>query len=406
MKAKAFLAIGLGILVIAFVVIGLIKAREDAPTLGFYALDEASMKAIKALAADPRFSSFHFEFVDMDTAVEPRLTDKGAPSIIFAYDGAIKDPHAAGLAILDDEPISAMPSSLRRVGSDGESRYAYPLLIDHLELAYEVGLFDSRGLVPPLTLEEFLRSARKFAASSAPAIFIAGGDDATLLNLIGALVESRGGPAAAEALASLEYRPNALASLLDLKLGSDAAARPVTLRSELDLLVSLKTEGVLHPEWFRFGLRDLSTFMADGAAPYVLMRLSQRRLMDQRTASRYKGLLFPASTLAERRAPRMTVLTASLNASAPKRHRVAALAFLTYLASAEGQRRLSEKSGLAPTHAAAQAPDEQASELRLWAAASSAVTPEPGWAMARDGASRSALAAELRAYLEAGGAGY
>lgn len=406
MKAKAFFAIGIGMVVIALAVVVVVGAREDAPTLGFYAVDESSVAAIKAIAADPRFGSFRFDFVDLDTAVEPRLGERGAPSILFAYDGAIKDPDAAGLAVLDDEPIRAMPSSLRRVGSDGESRYAYPLLIDHLELAYEVGLFESIGLAPPPTLEEFLRAARKFAAGSPPAIFIAGGDDSTLLNLIGALVESRGGLAAAEALGSLEYRPDALGSLLDSSLCSDDAARPVTLRSELDLLVSLKAEGLLHPEWYRFGLRDLSAFMADGSAPFAIMQLSQRRLMDQRTASRYKGIVFPASPGASRRAPRFTILTASLNASAPKRHREAAFGFLAYLSSAEGQRRLSELSGLAPTHAAARAPDEQASELRLWAAASSAVTPEPGWAMARDGASRAALAAELRAYLEAGGAGY
>lgn len=406
MKARFPLAIGIGMVVIASVVVGLVKAREDAPTLGFYALDEASMKAIMALAADHRFSSFQFDFVDMDTAVEPRLTDKGAPAIIFAYDGLLKNADAAGLAILSDEPVRAMPSSLRRVGSDGESRYAYPLLIDHLELAYEVGLFDSGGLVPPLTLDEFLRAALKFTASSSPAILIAGGDDATLLSLIGALVESRGGPAAAVALGKLDYKSGSLGALLDVDLGTDADARPVSLRTELDRLVGLRAEGVMHPEWFRFGLRDLTRFMDNGAASFVIMRLSQRRLMDQRTASRYKGIIFPASAGAARRAPRFTVLTASLNASAPKRHREAALGFLAYLASAEGQRRLSELSGLAPTHAAARAPDEQASELRLWAAASAAVAPEPGWAMARDGASRAALAAELRAYLEAGGAGY
>lgn len=406
MKAKAFFAVGIGIVAIALAVIALARSRGDAPTIGFYAVDEASANAIKAIAADPRFSSLRFDFVDMDTAVEPRLGDKGDPSIIFAYDGLLKHAEAVGLAILSDGPVRAMPSSLRRVGSDGESRYAYPLLIDHLELAYEIGLFDSNGLVPPLTLDEFIRIARSFAAQASPAILIAGGDDATLLSLIGALVESRGGSSAALALGALDYNSGSLGALLDLELGFDADARPVSLRTELNRLVGLKAFGVMHPEWFRFGLRDLKAFMENGSAPFVLLRLSQRRLMDQRTASRYKGILFPAAAGAARRAPRFTVLTASLNASAPKRHRDAALAFLAYLASAEGQRRLSEMSGLAPTHSAAQAPDEQASELRLWAAASAAVTPEPGWAMARDGASRSALAAELRAYLEAGGAGY
>lgn len=406
MKAKALFVIGIGMVAVASALLALMKERGDAPTLGFYAVDGASAKAIQAIAADSRFSSFRFDFIDMDTAVEPRLRDKKAPSIIFAYDGLIKDAEASGLALLDDGPVRVMPSSLRRVGSDGELRYAYPLLIDHLELAYDVRLFGQSSIVLPSTLDEFLRAAGTFAAGSLPALIIAGGDDATLLNLIGALVEARGGPAAAEALVRIEYRPNALGSLLDLKLGSDAADRLVSLRTELDRLVGLRAEGVLHPEWFRFGLRDLTAFMENGSAPLVFLRLSQRRLMDQRTASRYKGILFPAAAGAARRAPRFTVLTASLNASAPKRHRDAALAFLAYLASAEGQRRLSEMSGLAPTHSAAQAPDEQASELRLWAAASAAVTPEPGWAMARDGASRSALAAELRAYLEAGGAGY
>lgn len=406
MKVKAFFAIGISAIVIALAGVVLMRTRQDVPTLGFYEVDEASAGAIISLAGQARFSANRFQFLDMDTALEPRLGDKGAPSIIFAYDGSIKDPVAAGLAALDDEPVRAMPSSLRRVGSDGEARYAYPLLIDHLELAYDVRLFGESSIVPPSTLDDFLRAARTFAAGSPPAIVIAGGDDATLLNLVGALVESRGGPAAAEALGRLEYGPDALRSLLDSKLGSDAADRLVSLRTELDRLVSLRAEGVMHPEWFRFGLRDLTAFLANGSAPFVLMRLSQRRLMDQRTASRYKGIPFPASAGSARRAPRFTVLTASLNASAPRRHRDAALAFLAYLASAEGQRRLSEISGLAPAHAAALAPDEQASELRLWAAASAAVTPEPGWTMTRDGASRAALAAELRAYLEAGGAGY
>jgi ABC-type Fe3+ transport system substrate-binding protein len=168
----------------------------------------------------------------------------------------------------------------------------------------------------------------------------------------------------------------------------------------------LRAEGVLHPEWFRFKAKDLSAFMERGLAPFVLMMLSDRRLLEQRLASRYLGSPFPSAETGLARAPRLTVLIATVNAAAPKRHRDAAMEFLGYLVSADGQRRLAGANGLAPAHASAETLDEQASESRLWAAASRYVLPEPGWAMADSAASRAALAAELRSFIEAGGAGY
>jgi ABC-type glycerol-3-phosphate transport system substrate-binding protein len=384
---KNFVLYGLaGLVLLALAMAALVVVVGRPPQIGFYAADAASIVAIKSLASSGRFSGLGFEFVDMESP-EGRglpLSGKGAPVLLFSYDGLLSPDDVARLEGLAAEPAQAMPSSLRRVGLNEDRRYAYPLAIDHFELAYDKALFAGKGLAAPVELKVFLDTAAGLSRPGAPAIFCAGGDDAVLLNLVGALAEARGGAAAAEALAALEYTDGMLGSILDQSLGLDGAGSPVSLRTELELLVSLKAAGILHPEWFRFKARDLAAFMDGGMAPFVLMMLSGRRLLDQRLASRYQGSLFPAAEPGAARAPRFSVLIATVNAAAPKRHKDAAKEFLAYMVSAPGQRQLAGANGLAPAHASAETLDEQASELRLWAAASRLVLPEPGWALTHE----------------------
>lgn len=408
MKAKAILLSAAALIALLVVIVAVLIVQARPPVAGFYGADGASSAAIESLASSARFRGLGFEFVDMESP-EGRglpLVGKGAPALLFSCDGIVGAGDTGSLARLAEEPAQAMPGSLRRLGMAEDGRYAYPLAIDHFELSYDQELFASKGLAAPQDLDAFLRTAASLSAGGAPSLLCAGGDDAILINLIGALVEARGGIDAAQALIALAYMDGKLGSLLDLSLGLDSAGGDISLRTELDRLVALKADGVLHPEWFRFKADDLAAFMERGLAPFALMMLSGRRLLDQRLASRYIGSPFPSGKPGSPRAPRFTVLLATVNAAAPKRHRDAAMEFLGYVVSAAGQKQLVGANGLAPAHASAETLDEQASELRLWAAASRVVLPEPGWAMAGSGASRAALAAELRAYIEAGGAGY
>jgi hypothetical protein len=408
MKKSIFLASLAGLVLFALAIAAIAMVGGRPPMIGFYGVDNASIVAIKSLASSGRFSGLGFEFADMESPAGQGLplSGKGAPVLLVSSDGQLSPEDINRLEALADEPAQTMPAALRRVGMGRDKRYAYPLAIDHFELAYDKELFAGKGFAAPLELGAFLDTAAGLSRPGAPAILCAGGDDAILLNLVGALVEARGGAAAAQALSALAYTDGMLRTILDQSIGLDGAGSPVSLRTELELLVSLKAAGILHPEWFRFKAKDLAAYIDGGIAPFVLMMLSGRRLLDQRLAARYQGSPFPAEATGAARAPRFTVLVATVNAAAPKSQKDAALEFLAYLVSADGQKLLTGANGLAPAHASAESPDEQASELRLWAAASRLVLPEPGRAMTRGAASRATLAAELRAYIEAGGAGY
>jgi hypothetical protein len=328
------------------------------------------------------------------------LAAKRVPDLVIGLAGRAFVDAAPSLASVPETAVRRSPSALRAAVTAAGERKALPLLVDHFELAYKMDAGSSPDAKAPRSWDGFLAAARSLAARGAPSIILAGGDDRTLLLFTGALLEASAGARALDGLVGTLSRRSDFRASLDAPL--DGA---VTLRNALDILVSLRTTGVLHPEWFRMKARDVEAFMKADRAPFVFMALSDHRAIPIQIVRSYASAPFPSLSGAARplQAP---VWIGAVPDRLPAERKAGALALLERLLSNPVQKRLGDATGLAPASSTAETLDMQASDVRLWVAASAGAYPGLDRDAFADPAAASSFAAELRAYVEAGGNGY
>ncbi len=367
-------------------------------------LDENPMlrNAFEAVLSDPAISAgkrFAFETPAPESSFVTAVAKWRKPDLVIGVANAAFRAAAAKYAPASETAARRTPSVLRNLVAVDGRRAALPLLVDHFELATRVGTKGAGTSDGQLGWDAFLTLARDVADPGRPSLFVAGGDDGTLLLLVGAMVDALGGPVALEELSDELASGSALTDIIELPIGD------TRLRTVLDLLVALRREGVLHPEWFRMRFSDVAAFMKADRAPFVLMRLSEHRTVPLPIIRGYEAGLFPAGRDAGRvlQAP---VIVGAVPEGLNTRRKTAALALLERLLSDPVQKRLGDATGLSPASAAAEALDAQASDVRLWVAASGGASPGLGLAAFVDPAAASAFAVELRAYIEAEGVGY
>lgn len=252
-----------------------------------------------------------------------------------------------------------MPTAIRKAGAEDGRQYALPVLLDHYELSWNYSLVRS---AEPRTIAALENAANKLKSQSSWPFMCAGEDDESLLNFIGALTEALGGENAWKSVRQ-EAENVSPAELV----------RKESLSSVLETLLRWRREGLLHPEWFRMTRSDVEAFMETGTAPFVFMSLSNHRKISQRTVEKYNSVLMPAFS---ENIPRSLTAPAVLLLS-PDKKRVSeeTILLISTLLNETTQTKLSEITGLAPVSSTAAAPDRQANEARLWAAASERPLP-------------------------------
>ena len=403
-KRRLFRAVAAGLAVAA--VAAMAAWHRFSPLrIGLYDLEQADAGAIRSLlGAGAAGNIGRASVVELDPgeSLESSLARRLRPDLVITYAGAALDGAAARFAPLPDALAGRIPPAIRDAAAQGGRRFALPLQADHFELAFRAERLAGRRIAAPASLAELESVARALAAAHDWPIFVAGGDDLSLLLLVSALVESEGGGSASKALAGALAGATSLDGALDAPLPGRTGE--TSLRGILDGLVRWRDEGLLHSEWYRMRGADLGAFMERGMAPLVLMPLSLHRTLPSREIRAYGSSAFPPGRGGAMRSLAAPLMVAAVVERSPRRAR--ALEALTFLVGLEAQKRLCDRTGLAPAVASAEALDKQASDARLWIAASLGALPDAGRASKATGTARADLAREIRRYLEAGGTGF
>ncbi len=120
--------------------------------------------------------------------------------------------------------------------------------------------------------------------------------------------------------------------------------------------------------------------------------------MEQRVIDRYEATYFPSSDGRSARSLTAPAILAIRPIKKKSQQRFAGLS--SFLIQSRSQEELSSRSGLAPANAQCQAPDRQASDVRLWAAASQEPLPDLYHVLYKTANERETFAQALRSRLE------
>ncbi len=359
-------------------------------TVAFYGIDDGNRSAFESVLAVGKISGRDLKF----TVLNPNLPlsaqerEVRRSSILILEDGAAAAALAKDSIPPKEADLSLMASAIRKAGTSRGGRYALPVLLDHFELAWNVGLLSQKGLGKPGTLREMEAAGKAVKRATTWPILCAGAEDRDLSLFVGAVTEAAGGSKALDRLAELAASGTRM----------DEIARDPLVAPGLALVTRWRREGLLHPEWLSVDGRTLETLMAGDAAAYVFMPLSRHRSVAQKTIEKFDSAFVPALEPSRDRAF-MAPVTAAVRVGA-KRKDEGADALFSSLLSAGTQKALSEATGLAPVVSSAEARDLQASNARLWVAASSGPRPDPLTAAFPDPQARKTFAQELRDWLK------
>ncbi|HOX92805.1 MAG TPA: hypothetical protein PLC54_07765, partial [Spirochaetales bacterium] len=125
----------------------------------------------------------------MDTAKADAasLTELSADCVL-AYRNAALERADLQFAPLDEAYLDAVPPSLARSVQDANGRAsAMPIQLDLFELFWDSEQFQALSLAAPESTESFSKALYAYHNDVGPALLFAGGDDETLLSLLGAL---------------------------------------------------------------------------------------------------------------------------------------------------------------------------------------------------------------------------
>ncbi|MCQ2614095.1 MAG: hypothetical protein MJ183_10895 [Treponemataceae bacterium] len=434
---KLIVAAIVAVLVVILAVAGVLIAKnagqkaEDAKPgiIAFYGLDQKYADALRTVissAFDPAASRTEsasetdssadaanspavpqYTFQDLDTSVplvehlqqNPRIT------LVFAWKGegleaAVKKADSGCIPVA--APVfEQLPMSVQLVSGP-----EVPLLANHFEAAVRAKTFAAGSMNELLAFAESEVQNKKFASDFPMAV--AGGNDDTLLMLASALYESRFGSDSYRAFyAELAERAAKAktaeegAKIFDALNYDKSSARdffPV-----LDELVFWREQGFLNENWINFSEKVVETLMDDAIADIVFMSLQQHRTVPYQFLKYYSenfmpsGLLNNAQTNGQRSLIIPMIEGLGLTNRIEERNALTKQ-ILEHLLSNSVQTRLSELTGLAPLASRAECFDEQAFNVRFYAAASEEPLCDLGKLFITSEA-KSGFAKSLRTYL-------
>lgn len=359
------------------------------PVIGFLDVPESVREAIEETTASWGASnSLRFRFTNLNAKTVDELKKQFLETDLLVTSSGLK---AASLSNLAKRPnpaiLGLMPSAMRNAGVQKERQYAFPIVLDHFELAWNIQLLAKTGQQKPTTLPAMLAHGGKNANRTIWPMIVAGADDRILLGFIGSISES---------IFGLD-RWKAIQRLAAEKTPDNLVQSP-ELTEVLDNLAEWRRNKFLHPEWFRMTQQDVIQFMENDNALFVGMFLSNHRQVPVKTIEKFESTFFPASSIQRTRS--FTVPVILVMQPNKERTQKSALDFAAYLVQDTVQSKIAGKTGLAPSNSQCEAPDKQASEVRLWAASSANLLPSFSSALYTDPTDTKKLAQLIREYLE------
>ena len=272
--------------------------------------------------------------------------------MIFTWKGEITDTLEASAQEIPSKILETMPSSLR-------NKKCVPILLDHCELAYNIGVVNSTTETLPSSFPGFLNFLNQAKSKVFSPFFCAGADDRVLTAFVGSLIEANGGVSAYQALID-ELKAG---TEFDVLLDKELASSKVTLRSVLEMLKEWPKDGLTHPAWYIGQQNDLLYFAQDDNISVFFTFLKDHRNIPYATISKYESFVMPpVSSTTEYGiiAPAISCMLLSDNSNCKR--------YLAEFFTEDVQSELSNLTKLAPVHSRAQAYDRQSDDVRFWAA--------------------------------------
>lgn len=380
---------------VGLVIAGILISRAlYKPVIGFLDVPESVREAIEEIEIiESKKNNITWKFLVIDPSINLSELNK----VLKKTDILITKAGARAEAITtiqtpEQKLLSVMPTAIRKAAANpGNRQYGIPILIDHFELARDRSNPVSSSFSPYSTLKQLEELALSRTLKTSWPFVCAGGDDETLLGFLGALVEALGGEKAWDTV-RLDAINTSPADLV----------RKDSFSKVIETLLRWRRDGLLHPEWFRMTRTDVEAFMENGEAPFVFMSLSNHRKISHRTVEKYDSVFIPGTSTNDSRS--LTIPSIILITPNKKRISEETILFKNILLNEETQTKISGLTGLAPVSSTAAATDRQATEVRLWAAASERPLPSFFTALYSDPGDAALLAKHIREFLQSDGA--
>lgn len=334
------------------------------------------------------FSELNKNDIDLGTLAEKF-------DLFFTWEGEITETLGKFSDDIPGKILQTIPTSLRK-DLNSKDKKAYPILLNHYEMAFYTPLSKNYNLDYPENWEAFQNYLQEASKHVFTPFFCEGGNDRTLLALVGSIVEARAGAAAYKKLISTLAAAENLEAVIDLPLG-ECADGTITLRLVLDMLKQWAKDGLVHPLWYVATRNDVLYFMEDKQIAVLFDSLLEHRDVPYSIIKDYESMRVPADyEIADHGVitPAIVCMLLSDNMNNDD--------LLRPFATEDVQSRLSMLSKLGPTQYRAESYDRQADDVRFWAA-SCRFGSIPDIALAvyqRSPDSLKAFAQEIRQYLK------
>lgn len=389
--AKPIIFLVFGIVVIAAGIItgfNIKKSIEDrSVNVAFYGLDEEYVELIKEKISSEEKVIINYDVIAPSAMELSTITKKY--DMLFTWKGEVTDALSESAEKIPSKILENIPRSLR-------NEKCVPILLNHFELDLYKPVVDKLGLKPGENYVQFLdylSTAKDYVFSP---FFTNGGDDRTLLALLGSFIEAEGGVTAYENFLDSLKKAESLSDVLDVELGALQKGEKITLRSILDMVKNWPAEGITHPQWYNGNLVDLNVFAEDNQIAAFFSNLISHRDMKYKVISNFETVRMPSlSDNVDHGliAPAISCVLITDNANGKK--------ILGSLLSMDTQTEMAMKTMLAPVHYRAETYDIQADDVRFWAAScAGGAMPDPALSIyQRKPEALAEMAREIRSYL-------
>ncbi len=326
------------------------------------------------------------QFITLNKTVslQKALQKQKKYDLIFTYNGRnlnsiLQQNSDININSENHEIFKGITTSVREAVIKKGTYNTVPLLTNHFETCINNSLLKATKNKTPATfqqLNKFTDLCKKYSKISSTSdfpvqiqwgYFLNAANDVTLLEFLGAYIESTYGISACRVLEKKIIKKTTFKNLLTVKLNK----KGITLENILTTFIQWRKTSLFHPDWITMTEKDVNNFMKRNEAPIVFMMLSTHRSLSYNTVNNYTVTHFPFN---RKHAP--SSFTAPLICGVSTAHKktniIAAEKILSYLISTSEQGILSSETGLAPVLVKATTPDSQADNVRYWIAATSA----------------------------------
>ena len=348
------------------------EMHEKPIKIAFYNVDTKTQDAIKKVISTEwgnLSSQFDYEFTYLDgqKPIDDYLFEDFSIGLLFSDSYTAESVSNLALKPASEVYLS-MPIAVR-----GITQTSIPLLLDDFEALYNIKLLNANNTSPTPSMEDMITFATNAAGNRRFSMGCAGKDDKTLGMLISSLMESMYTSTSLEKLQKAiqnAEKSEDTSSIFDTVL---EAAGNENFKAVLDKLCEWKKNGLFHPEWYSMTQQEVEYLMETDLFSVVFMPLSAHRTVAFRTIEKYTESFFPAGRVEGRNTERnliFSILTGTVIKNRFDDKNAVSMELLTKFTILENQAQIADLTGLAPVSSSAETPDRQASNARLWAAAS------------------------------------